>query len=1235
MNLMPRQIVRQLFGNKRRSRTFHLPMFLSLLFPLAVQAQVTLQVTSNTNSVIQTGVAEVLGDLTLSKSGAGSQVTQASTLLILYPGVSISNVFSGAIPVSLSNSGILDTAGIAIRMTGGWVNTGITAQVTADTGTGGQIALTIPAGLSINNGDSIKINGVRANVTTNALNSDIAVFLDQNPANTFNLSSPTAVVASTKSGLSVAVTGVTIPVCGSTFNPSSTLTEGFMSAFVQQVPVSSVSPLSPRPLYGATANTQMHIVVTGLPSGVTINWPDSITANAGPGTLQVVNKTPSDVVYQFTTTNQSISDANVESFTIIPQVSFTGSADIGQSTIQAQLSPTGGTLDLPRFNDPLQPSQAPAFITTVSCNPAPTLTAMNPTSATAGSSPFTLTVTGGNFVAGAKVKWNLADKDTTFVSSTELRAIITQADLAAAGTAAVMVWNPPPGGGISLAQSFTINAINPVPTITGLNPNSVVYGGSAFVLSVSGTNFVSGSVARWNGSPRTTTVVSSTELRADIPASDIVSAGTALVTVFNPAPQGGESNPLSFSISYVRPAPTLASLSPNIKPAGSAAFQLVLTGTDFNSDSKVRWNGLDRATTYVGSTELRATILASDLPGVGSSTVTVFTPAPGGGLSNALAFTIDNPLPAITSLTPNTVATGSNALSLTVKGINFVDGSVVRWNGLSRTTTFVSSTQLSAVLPSGDFQVAAIASITVVNLPTGGGTSNAESFTVNNQTPVTTSITPASALLGANVTLTVNGSKFIADSKVRWNGQERSTTFVSSTKLQATLNAGDVSTGGTFPVTVVNPDPGGGTSNSQNFTVNNPAPTLSSLSPTSSTVGADALTITANGANLVAGSTVRWNGADLVTTFVNSSRVTAVVPVKSLSSVGAVTVTVFNPTPGGGASNGMTFQVTNPVPTLTKLSPASVAAGTSSLALSVQGSNFVAASKVRWNGSDMTTKYISPTELSVALAQSQLDQPATVPMTVFNPTPGGGASSSINFVVTVPPPALSGLNPTSALAGGAAFSLTINGSKFVSGSKVRWNGEERTTQFVSGTKLTASITSADILKAGAIPITVINPDQGGVSEAATFTVNNPVPTLSKSEPSTLRAGDPAFTMTVTGANFVDTSKVQWNGGERETSFVSPTQLKASISTDDLAKPGAIKITVFNPAPGGGTSAAFNFTIGNALPVITRISPSSAVAGGAGFTLTLDGKYFAKTSKVRWNGVERATTFINEIGRAHV
>ena len=91
---------------------------------------------------------------------------------------------------------------------------------------------------------------------------------------------------------------------------------------------------------------------------------------------------------------------------------------------------------------------------------------------------------------------------------------------------------------------------NPVPSITSISPSSTEVGGGDFTLTIMGSGFISSSVVRWNGGSRTTTLVSSTQVEASIPASDIASAGAAQITVFNTSPGGGISNARTFSIIF-------------------------------------------------------------------------------------------------------------------------------------------------------------------------------------------------------------------------------------------------------------------------------------------------------------------------------------------------------------------------------------------------------------------------------------------------------------------------------------------------------------------------------------------------------------------------------------------------------------------------------------------------------------------------------------------------------------
>ena len=182
---------------------------------------------------------------------------------------------------------------------------------------------------------------------------------------------------------------------------------------------------------------------------------------------------------------------------------------------------------------------------------------------------------------------------------------------------------------------------NPAPTLNAVSPTFALAGGAEFTLTASGTGFVSGSVVRWNGASRATTLVSSTELRAVISASDIASVGTAQVTVVNPSPGGGTSSAIAFTIDPVVPVPMIMGLEPPKVLAGSPGFDLVVSGSGFVQGATVRWNGADRSTTFVSATRVKAAIAAADVATAISVPVTVTNPAPGGGTSNALIFVVN------------------------------------------------------------------------------------------------------------------------------------------------------------------------------------------------------------------------------------------------------------------------------------------------------------------------------------------------------------------------------------------------------------------------------------------------------------------------------------------------------------------------------------------------------------------------------------------------------------------
>ena len=110
----------------------------------------------------------------------------------------------------------------------------------------------------------------------------------------------------------------------------------------------------------------------------------------------------------------------------------------------------------------------------------------------------------------------------------------------------------------------------------------------------------------------------------------------------------------------------------------------------------------------------------------------------------------------------------------------------------------------------------------------------------------------------------------------------------------------------------------------------------------------------------------------------------------------------------------------------------------------------------------------------------------------FAVTDSSGKSVSASLSLTIFPvsaPVISSLSPASANAGGPAFTLTVNGTGFLSGATVQWNGSAIPTMFASATQLTATVAAGLIASAGSAGIVVVNP--GGASSGTTALLITP------------------------------------------------------------------------------------------------------------------------------------------------
>jgi subtilisin family serine protease len=671
-------------------------------------------------------------------------------------------------------------------------------------------------------------------------------------------------------------------------------------------------------------------------------------------------------------------------------------------------------------------------------NPAPDITALSPSRGRAGAGPLSLTVTGTGFDAFSVVRWNGVARPTAVGSSTSVQATISASDLASVGTAQVSVFTPTPGGGTSAALTFVIDppaTLTASPTTVGVgNPVTVSlangFGGALDWLALAAVGSPDTSYSQWtyvgtNVTDRVWTVT---------PTS--VGAYEFRLYRNNGYTRAATSGPVSVT-PPANPVPIATSLSPGFAGAGGSAFTLTVSGSNFISTSVVQWNGASRPTTFKNSTELQAAIPASDISAVGTATVSVVTPAPGGGTSSGLTFSIATP-PTLSVSTTGVLPGGTVTVALD--------------NGLGGANDWIALASTSAANSSYIQWVYVGAGVTTrtwtVAMPTTSGTYEFRLFLNNGYTraatsptvsvdtsggggPTISSLSPASATAGgAAFMLTVNGAGYNSASVVRWNGSDRPTTFVNATQVLAAIAAADIASAGTVQVSVFSSS--GGASPTVPFTIGSATAPALSVSATNAVGGANVTVTLANGL----GGAYDWIA--LAATSAPNTTYTQFTYVGS--GITSRTWTVAMPAAGGTyefrlfLNNGYTraatspaitvTQASNPVPQVTSLSPNAAVVGQSLFTLTVNGSSFTASSVVRWNGSDRPTTYVSAGQVKAAIPATDVASIGSAQVTVFSPTPGGGTSTPLPFSIVVAP--ILSVSSTTVAPGGTVI-VTLTG----------------------------------------------------------------------------------------------------------------------------------------------------------------------------------------------------------------
>lgn len=180
--------------------------------------------------------------------------------------------------------------------------------------------------------------------------------------------------------------------------------------------------------------------------------------------------------------------------------------------------------------------------------PTPILTRVSPDLLPVGGTGQVLVVTGSGFQPDSVARFRGGDRETKYLSATQLQVVLTAADLSGAGTGDLVVRTAGSPGISSSPVILTIGTESPAPSLTRLDPPSAPQGAASLLINAYGANLTPFSQLRVNGVERPTTFVSSVQIAATLRNEDLTQSSPLVITVSNPAPGGGVSNSLSLSL---------------------------------------------------------------------------------------------------------------------------------------------------------------------------------------------------------------------------------------------------------------------------------------------------------------------------------------------------------------------------------------------------------------------------------------------------------------------------------------------------------------------------------------------------------------------------------------------------------------------------------------------------------------------------------------------------------------
>ncbi|HKA21146.1 MAG TPA: IPT/TIG domain-containing protein [Blastocatellia bacterium] len=781
----------------------------------------------------------------------------------------------------------------------------------------------------------------------------------------------------------------------------------------------------------------------------------------------------------------------------------------------------------------------------------PRITSLNPDNAKRDAPPFDMTVAGGGFEGGATVLIDGQGVTTEFIASDRLIARVPSSVTAASGPHTVQVRNE--GGNRSNTAVLTI--VPPPPTILSILPRLVTVGGGAFPLFVSGFDFDTGPQVLIDDVPVSTTVISSSALRATVPPSFITTIGTRSVVVRNA--DGKKSN--SAALDVIAAATTIASIFPVNTVAGGPSFSLSINGSNFKSNASVFFDAAELVVRVISQKELSAQVPQSLITKPGIHGVSVQN---GNEFrSNEVLFQVLPDPPLLGSLDPASVTAGSGDLIITVQGQKFQPGAIIRviettQRGASLETSFLDSERLRARVPAALIERSGAIQLAVENPDLG--LSNSISFKVLIKDPLVINeylADPPDTLAGdANNDGTRSSS---ADEFIELLNRSSEPFDISGYKLLDSDAIRHVFAAGTivppFEAAVV--FGGGSPSGPFGNATENHLVFKASTGGLSLNNGGDTITLQDTQGRIV--QQIKFGavegGADQSFNRDPDGDGSTFAP----HVIVAADRRLFSP---GVRADGDTFTVK---PLLQSLDPPSVHVGSADITLSVSGARYMPGAVVLLNGTTLPTTFRSEALLEALVSSDLLHVAGLEDVQVKNPR--GELSGIARFIIADDPPRLLRVNPQKTGTGAEDLEISMSGERFQSGATAMIEGTPIETRFVSPTDLIAIVPGTFFTRAAELSLLVVNEDTNQ-SNRLMFNVENG-PLITRLSRNKIRSGIGAFEIEVGGVAFNPEVILYANNVALSTSYINDGSVTARIPAEMTEQPGLLSLQARNPDGG--------------------------------------------------------------------